>query len=199
MTPLRLHLAVEDALSEHVLRVLLAQHDAAFEVGSVFGKSGFGYLRKNLQAFNQAARKIPFIVLTDLDATDCPLALIEEWGLEDPHPHLLFRIAVREVESWVLADRVGFAGFFGLPESRLPLNPDSLQDPKHTVLKLAASCRTRELREAIVRQSGRKLRVGRDYNGTLGAFVWSRWNSRLAASSSSSLKRMLRALDRLPV
>ncbi len=192
-----MHLAVEDALSEHVLRVTLAQHAHDFEVGSVFGKSGFGYLRKNLRAFNQASRKTPFLVLTDLDAAACAPTLMAEWKLEDPHPHLLFRIAVREVESWVLADRGAFAAFFGIVQQRIPQMPDALDDPKQALLGLVAACKTRELRDAVVRHNGRRLHVGRDYNGTLGAFVWSRWNSLRAARNSDSLKRTLQALDKL--
>ncbi|MDF2210039.1 hypothetical protein L1F28_15070 [Arthrospira platensis NCB002] len=42
-----------------------------------------------------------YLVLTDLDKSECPLAIINEWLKSQPkHPNLLFRVAVKEVESW---------------------------------------------------------------------------------------------------
>lgn len=103
MNPIPVNLAVEDELSEVVLRRLLA--DArCYAVGTVYGRRGNGYLRKTIVGWNRAARGCPFIVLTDLDNTRCAPSLIAEWLTVPKHPNLLFRIAVREVEAWLLSD-----------------------------------------------------------------------------------------------
>jgi len=39
------------------------------------------------------------------------------------HPNFLFRVAVREVEAWLLAHREGIARFLGISEHLVPLMP----------------------------------------------------------------------------
>ena len=97
-----LHLAVEDPLSEAVLRELLCQSGRPFAIGRCYQRGGFGYLRKTIQGFNNAAKGIPFAVLTDLDRYPCPMALIADWLRVPRHSNLLFRVAVHEVEAWIL-------------------------------------------------------------------------------------------------
>ena len=96
-------IAVEDYLSEAVLRVMFMQSTRAYAVGNCLGRKGSGYLKKKIKGFNQVAKGIPFFVLTDLDQTDCPPLLIGKWLSIPKHENLLFRIAVREIESWLLA------------------------------------------------------------------------------------------------
>lgn len=74
-----IHIAVEDFLSEMVLRVMLEQSGRQFAVGACLGRTGFGYLKKKIASFNKAARGIPFIILADLDQTECPPILINKW------------------------------------------------------------------------------------------------------------------------
>jgi hypothetical protein len=54
MTPIPLNLAVEDRLSESVLRPLLAEVNRRYVVGTVYGRDGFGYLRKTIAGWNHA-------------------------------------------------------------------------------------------------------------------------------------------------
>ena len=99
------NLATEDELSEAVLRRLLDHADRGYAIGTAYGRRGFGYLRRTITGWNRAAQFVPFIVLTDLDRRPCPTELIEDWLREARHPNLLLRVAVREVEAWLLADR----------------------------------------------------------------------------------------------
>jgi hypothetical protein len=112
------NLATEDELSESVLRRLLAHADKGYSVGAAYGRRGFGYLRRTITGWNRAARFVPWVVLTDLDRGTCPAALIDEWLTEPKHPNLLLRVAVREVEAWLLADRSTFSGRSG-PEVKI--------------------------------------------------------------------------------
>src|ERR1041385_8982694 len=104
MSPIPVHLAVEDDLSESVLRKLLGDTNREYTIGMVFGGRGFGYLRNRVENFNAAAVSgTPIILLTDLDQHGCAPEIIHDWLQQQPHANLVFRVAVREVESWLLA------------------------------------------------------------------------------------------------
>ena len=55
-------------------------------------------------------------------------------GKPSPSKWMCCRIAVRELESWLLADRVGFADFFDAPIALLPEEPDKETDPTQTLV-----------------------------------------------------------------
>ena len=78
------------------------------------------------------------MVLTDLDMGECAPTLLNEWLLVPTHHNPLFRVAVREVESWVLADRDRFAKFIGIRKTLVPVNADAIDDPKRCRTCLAA-------------------------------------------------------------
>jgi hypothetical protein len=99
------NLAVEDLLSEAVLRGMLKQSGRPYAVGACFSSRGFGYLKKKLEGFNQASKGTPFLVLTDLDQSECAPILIKGWLPYPQEKNLLFRVAVKAVGAWVLADR----------------------------------------------------------------------------------------------
>ena len=194
-------LAVEDELSEHLLRVLLVQTKRNYLVGTVYGKKGADFLKQKLPAFNNAAKSSPCLLLTDLDARDCVPELIEEWFgcqlLEFPkrrHVNLIFRVAVREVEAWVMADRERFADFLGVPKNLIPDQLDTVPDPKKLLLQIASKSRKRDLRNDIVPRPGDKRRIGPDYNGRLGEFVQSSWRADVAYAHSPSLARTWKIL-----
>ena len=193
MTPIPVNLATEDELSEVALLRIL-KHVGRYSVGVAYRRGGFGYLRRTISGWNAAARGIPFIVLTDLDNCDCPARLISEWLTAPKHPNLLFRIAVREVESWLIADKANLARFLGLDHRMVPDNCDYLADPKAEVITLARRSRTRIIRDGIVPRVASTAKQGPDYNGLLGAFVRKDWNPDAAGSRSPSLARTIARL-----
>jgi len=188
------NLAVEDELSETVLRKLLAQSQPSFAIGHAYRRGGFGYLRRTVAGFNQAARGTPFVVMTDLDRGQCAPALIQEWLPQPRHANLIFRVAVRTVEAWLLGHRGALADFLGIAERLVPRDVDGLRDPKGTLIRLARRSRYRHRREAIVPRPGSTARIGPDYNGCLSEFVTQQWDAGKAARSSPSLDRALRRL-----
>src|SRR4030066_358421 len=130
-----INLVVEDDLSEVVIKKILSLFHDRFAVGTCYGKSGFGYIKKRLRAFNNAAKGTPYIVVSDLEAK-CPPIQIQEW-LSDPiSPNLMYRIAVKEIESWVMADRMNFSSFLGISQEQIPQNVDSIVKPKHLLIEL---------------------------------------------------------------
>ena len=196
--PIPVNLVVEDHLSEAVLRAILAQMPKGYAIGTCYGHEGFGYLRKNIKAFNHAAKGMPWIVLTDLDQEECAPVLLQKWlGNSPRHPNLLFRVAVREVESWLLAHRAAFAELISVKVSLVPEGTDALKDAKATLIHLVekySPCR--DLRLDIVPPSGSSAVQGPNYSDRLAEFVLSKWDSRVAMKNSDSLRRTILALRR---
>ncbi|MGA2866222.1 MAG: hypothetical protein ABSF95_17250 [Verrucomicrobiota bacterium] len=188
-------LAVEGVLDEVVLRQLIEQSGPRFEVTACYGKRGKDHLRQNISRFNQAAVHKPFIILTDLDDEDCPPGLISRWLPSGPHCNLILRIAVREVESWLVADAERFARFLGVGEARLPQWPDLIPDPKADLVQLARRSRKRDIREDLIPASGSTSKVGRNYAGQLIQFASGGWTADAAACQRSpSLRKGLLSL-----
>lgn len=187
-------IAVEDALSEAVLRAMFEQSSRNFAVGNCLGHEGSGYLKKNMKKFNKAARGIPFFVLIDLDQTDCPPTFINRWLTVPKHENLIFRITVREIESWLLAHREAFASFLGIQKSHIPLRPDDLEDPKSFLLKLTKKSKKQSMKKAILPAIGSTAKIGPDYNGVLISFVYNFWQVKEALKNSPSLKRAFSAI-----
>jgi hypothetical protein len=164
-------------------------------VSACYGKKGIGYLKQKIGGFNNAAKGMPFFILADLDMAECPPLLVKEWLPAPSHNNLLFRIAVREVEAWLLADRKGFSKFLGLNLNRIPVYPDELRDPKNTLIQLSKRCRKRAIRSAIVPEPSSTARIGPEYNAILSEFVNFRWNPEDARKSSPSLDRTINKIS----
>lgn len=192
--PIPINLVVEDALSEAVLLKILRSSQNRFAVGTSYGRSGFGYIKRAIKGFNNAAIGTPFLVLSDLEE-ECAPQQINTWLRIPKNHNLLFRIAVKEVESWVLADRTGFASFLNIKRVFIPRNVDSIPHPKHYLINLVKRSRKRSLREAIVPVPGTTARVGPDYNGALSDFVSNFWNVHEAKDNSESLGRAITVIN----
>ncbi len=195
VTPIPINLVVEDALSEILLRRILKESSGSFAIGYSYGGGGYGYIKQKARAFNNAAKGTPFLLLVDLEAECAPIQ-IKEWLPVPRHHNLLFRVAVNEVESWLLADRAGIASFLGIARKFIPENPDSISKPKQFLINLAKKSPRRALREAIVPSPNTTARVGPDYNGQLSSFVISVWNIREALRKSDSLCRAVNAISK---
>ena len=184
--------AVEGDVDEAVLRRLLGR-----SLGHVYGKKGKAALRKKVAGYNNAARFQPWILLVDLDHDfDCAPALLQEW-LPEMACFMFFRVAVREIESWILADRERIAAFLDVKESQIYADTDSLQSPKETIVNLATQSRRREIREDMVPrpQSGRL--VGPAYNSRIIEFVGKSWRPEMAERCSKSLRSCRAAIAQL--
>jgi len=186
------NIAVEDLLSEVVVR-RIAAINGSYCIGTCYGKSGYGYLKRTVNGFNNAAKGTPFIVLCDLE-DECAPSLITNWLTNPKHPNLIFRVAVREVEAWLLADADGISSYLRVSRSIVPGNVDNIKDPKSSIIELAKRSNKRQLRLGIVPAAGTSAKVGPDYNGLLSAFVETTWNIDRACSNSNSLRRAVKAI-----
>jgi hypothetical protein len=194
MTPQPITLVYEDILSYEVLFQLIDHLKPKFQIADKLLGNGFGYIKRLIKGFNHAAKVHPYLILTDLDHNECPVRLLTSWLPEPKHPNLIFRVAIREVESWILADRLGFAEFLGLPQARIPARPELLKDPKKTLVALAARSPKKGLRRDLCPRPGSTAHVGRYFNPRLVAFVRSKWCLERACRRSPSLARALRCL-----
>jgi hypothetical protein len=187
--------AVEDVLSEAVARRMVAAVRPDLFVSAVMRRNGHGYIRSRIRELNRSAHSIPVLVLVDLDRPEpCPADLLESWLPAPRAANLLFRIAVMEIEAWLLADRTAFARYLSVPLDHIPGDPDAVLHPKELVVSIARRSIRRAVREDMVPSPGDTRVVGPAFNARLTAFVTDTWNPHSAAAASQSLRK---ALERL--
>lgn len=188
--------AVEGPLDQAVLAKLLHSVDPTFNIRTPYIKSS-SELRKKVKGYHAASIAIPFVLLTDLDSSPCPSNKINDWLGSRVNPNFVFRIAVREVESWLLADRSGIASYLKVSTSRIPLYPEKEMNPKQTLIEIAKSSRSRVIRGDIVPAESSTAKQGKGYNPCLIQFVNKNWNINQAREVSRSLERAYLALENL--
>lgn len=186
----------EDELSGAVIDRILSTYRPDISIQKSVPGYGFGKIKKNLPAYNKTAKAgFPYFILTDLDTALCAPQLIDDWTKSAPlSSNLFFRIAVREVESWILADRENIAKYLGIPISKIPLDTDSIPDPKQLICNLARKSKKKAVREGIPPKDQYAVQ-GYDYNALLGFFIQNVWNISNAVECSSSLKRTVERLE----
>lgn len=184
-------IATEDEPSEAVAERLV--QDAGGSVYLRLRKGGFGYLKSSLAKFSKIADQQPVLLLTDLDRGDCPLRLIEDWRGGGLSPQLYFRVVVREIEAWLLADREGFGEFLGVPSRLIPGEPEALHDPKAKVLELAQRARA-GLRAELLPARGAIASQGLGYSARLAEFASNGWDLARATERAPSLARAVQRL-----
>ena len=187
--------AVEGITDEAVARRLVDHVGGRVE--RVLGHRGKTWLQGKIEAYNAAARYAPWMILVDLDAdSDCPVVLRNEW-LSEPAPYLCFRIAVREVEAWLMADAESLARYLDVSRARVPRDPEGLEDPKAVMMGLARRSRRREPRGAMAPAAGSRRPEGSDYAGRIIEYAETAWRPGVAAQHSDSLRRAIACLRRL--
>lgn len=198
MSAVAIYGAVEGYVDEAVLQRLVTHVGA--EVGTIYGKTGKEELLRRLPAYCNAARTQPWVVLVDLDHSwDCAPQGVSAW-LPEGAPFLCFRIAVRQVESWLLADWERFASFLAVRPGALRNNPETLPDAKRMVVDLARKSRRKAIQKDMVPRPGSGRSVGPAYTSRLIEFIGdggAGWRPEIASLYSDSLHRCLRCLRRL--
>lgn len=191
-----INLLVEGNLDEAVaIKIIEATGHTA---GVCYGKRGSGYIARKVQSFNQTARSIYYLTLIDFMDTHllCPAEVVARWV---PHrqPKMLFRVVVRELESWLLADRNNLAIFLNVGVNRIPNNPEKVSDPKREVINLARRSRSKRIYSALVPEIGSTATVGKLYDSEMRIFINKQWDVQSARNNAQSLDKCLRALESL--
>ncbi|MCG8639300.1 MAG: hypothetical protein MI862_06175 [Desulfobacterales bacterium] len=199
---------VEDAPSAAVAQRLVETRNARMGHRLIFYNGfptvarGCDAIKSKCEAFtNMAAAGIHTFILTDLDTAECACTLIRDWFAipkEDPvnlPSKCIFRVVVKEIESWILADHKAWADYIGIPEANFSSDPDQLVDPKEHLLNvIRRKGKTKIHREMVPKGAAH---IGPKYNEVLCEFVYSSWIPERAAENSPSLKRALRALMKI--
>ena len=147
-----------------------------------------------IRGYNIAAQQGLWLVLVDLDQDgDCAPDILGSW-LPNPSPGMCFRIAVREVESWLMADRKQLASFLRVAVSKVPAQPDQELDPKRRMVDLARRSRNSDIREDMVPRPSSGRAIGPAYTSRLIEFVDRHWRPDVAALSSDSLRRCMQGI-----
>jgi hypothetical protein len=186
---------VEDAPSESIVRKLVAELRPDLAVEAVVGGRGRGYIEGKAAELNRTASNVPVLILADLDRPQpCPADFIQRSLGQRPAPGMLFRLAVMEIESWVLADREELAGFLRVATHRIPVSTDAVLHPKEVIVDLARRSRLKTIRQDLVPATGGTAVVGPAFNARLLEFVARRWSFERAKTASPSLRRMVERL-----
>ncbi|MBL8187861.1 MAG: DUF4276 family protein [Acidobacteria bacterium] len=192
-----IHMIVEGVLDEAVANRIIVETDHT--PGPCYPKKGFTYIKDKIKDFNKSAVSINYLALVDFMDTGlpCPGAVIATW-LPNRQPRMLLRVVVREIESWLLADRENIANFLQIALSKIPDRPEELEDPKQALINLARTSKSKRIRTALVPEEGSTASEGRLYTSELSQFVNKQWNPANARQNAPSLERCCRRLQTLP-
>ena len=137
--------------------------------------------------YNEAGKHTAVIGLADLEQAECaPSLLASKLPYQSPGFHL--RLAVRMLESWLLADRQSMASFLKVPVSAMPTNPDSEMHAKRLLVDIARRSTSKSIRDALIPDDSGGV-VGPDYVATMSEFIGQHWRVAVARKTSPSLER----------
>ena len=197
----------EDTVTKLIAKRLI-QHAARLEkleVTELEDANLRDYGTRALEKLNQMIRLsafAPLVCVFDSDS-ECVVELLKKYVPEKEQgqkgwkgPRLAVNIAIDEGETWLMADRAGFAAFFALDEERIPRKADqerelSLSIPYKTsgyfLNSIAPYSRKRTVVEMFaVRTPGRKPPT---YNNLWPDYIANHWNIERACGNSESLSR----------
>jgi hypothetical protein len=130
----------------------------------------------------------------------CAPSLLEKWLKGYPAEGLrCIRIAVRAIESWVMADTEGLGKFLGVDPKRIEKEwrnsgkPDFIDFPKDFLVQRVIPLSPKnEIRNSMI--PGENERVGKGYNNQLRRFLSEFWDPVKGAKNSPSLKSALKRI-----
>lgn len=165
-------------------------------------------IKSKISNFNNVALSYPVILLADMDTDPCaPVAKSKLLnGLSSVSPEFIVNIAVDEAEAWLLADRNGFASYFGIPLDKMPVcsnqkfmghtaRPEMevpLKTSYYLTHSLATYSRKKDFKEQL---SSSDTCKGPEYNTAIVPFIQKSWNVEDARKNSYSLDGMIRRVQ----
>ena len=193
----RVNYATEGGVDAAVAERLILYCGASVGLGRVAG--GKSKLDPNISRYVESANSLPWLIIRDLDH-DATCAPELRTRLSQRYlPLLCLRIAVREIESWLLADRHSISTFLRVRVGAITTSPEDLPDPKGNVVNLARRSSSRAIRAAMVPEEGVGASEGPEYAAFMTEFARKHWDvpSALSHDTTSSLNRAVRCLERI--
>jgi hypothetical protein len=201
MTNNLLFFSGEDVLAEALASrcVLQVLPDFHFQSIRPFQGGKDWLLKYKMPGYFATAERVPFLLMIDQDAGDCPPSVRAEIlrfaNRQGIPAKLVLSVVTRESEAWLLGDGEMLAGFLDIDSVQIPTSPESENDPKSVLLSCANF--SQRYREEICPTNACHSRVGPGYNAVLSAFVRENWRPLEAAKRCPSLKRTLDRLEQL--
>lgn len=189
-------IAVEGDPDEAVLRRLVSH--AGGRVTDVYGKEGDDFLRERVQGYNADAQRSPWCVIVDLDRKkDCAPGLVRDWLPEGPAPGMCFRVVVRSIEAWLMADSTRLSSYLQVSPDQIPQDVEAIDHPKRKMVSIARESTSRRIRQDMVPREGSRRRVGPAYTSRLVEFAHNHWRPSAAAERCDSLSRAVDCIENL--
>jgi hypothetical protein len=166
--------------------------DLGLGVSTVFGKRGVTYVIDKAPAFAVRGEYSNLLILADfMDLKQaCPPEARAKLVPNAPD-RTLVRLAVNEIESWLLASRAELAHYFNISPARIPAEPDKVPDPKQTLVNLARASGRGRIRSMFVPKAGVSSAVGEGYVDGFQEFMKEHWSMASAAAASPSFARFV--------
>jgi hypothetical protein len=195
IAPAYVNAAVEGIVDDAALRRIFNYVNVVPH--AVYGRNGKQFLLSRMSGYNHSARFRKWVVLVDLDhAASCAPEILPSW-LPLPAAYMCLRVAVREIESWLLADKQRIAQYLAVRTNLIPDNTDLIVDPKAQIVTLATQSRRSDIRQDMVARTGSGQKVGPAYASRMIEFIQNGWRPEIAAENSDSLQRSIVAIRRL--
>lgn len=191
-----INLLVEGEIDEVVADKIVTA--IGHQVGTCYGKHGYSYVKNKIHGFNKSAQNTCYLALVDFMDTgcNCPLEVISTL-LPYKNDLMFFRIVVREIESWIMADRSSIAKFLNVSVEKIPLRPEIENNPKQTLVNIARGSRSAKIVSAFVPEQNSTAQVGKLYTSEIKRFVSDFWNVNTARLNSPSLDKCLKRLEKI--
>jgi hypothetical protein len=185
---------VEGNLEVPVMTRLLKDRSQPIIPGLILNKRGQGNFWIDAARMNRTAVSLRIAGLADSESATCPGELIRKKLKIPKAPMFTLNLAVRMVESWLIAD-VNLAKILKVPVEKWPRDPDKELHPKATLLRLVRQYAPYAFSRTFVVDAVSGLRPGPDYEPVLSDFILNRWKPEQAGECSHSLRRALKRLD----
>ncbi len=191
-------IATEDILTEEAMVKIIASKDS-LRIRSSLGKKGCGYLTSNLDKFNALANSHYVLLVLDLDNKNDLQEFKNniEGQIRNKDEKLKIIVPVREVESWLLADREGLSKFLAVSKDKIDREPELLLDPKEKIINLARQSRDSNIKKGIPPKQGAAAKMGLSYNTLLSSFIREHWDISRAFELSQSLRETISFIDEI--
>lgn len=203
------YISAEDPVTIAVIKRLLTFISPRLKVFKNMPARG-GEIKSKILELNNLSNSKPVIALLDLDANVCAPALKQSLLQGNiQNEDFILNIAIDEAEAWLMADKVGFAKYFGISQRLIPDSTmqkmggmrqvQELDFPIKSSLqlthKIMPSSTNAELREQMTAHGN--AAKGKEYNPAIVPFIDNVWDVAAASANSDSLRRMIRRLHDL--